>query len=535
MVDVLSANGRYPEPAPAYDLCWLTRRMPDAPDHRRGRPQQPLALSAPMAHTRVYRNGTLEAEGFDPEKISDYLAEDGTLVWLDLCTDDGDHLSLISEELNLDGLAVEDALNRRQRPKVDRYPGHLFLTVYSVRVGRTVADLSLAEVSAFVTDRALVTVHDAAFHPDELTDRWDSSPDLLVGGSGGLLHGLLDLVVDSHFDAVQRLDDEVDDIEDLLFEDRQDKNMQQRTFAMRKSLVRLRRVVLPMREVLNMLLRRDLRIVGPELTANYQDVYDHTLRASEWTESLRDMTSTIFETHLSMQDHRLNDVMKKLAAWAAIISVPTAVTGYFGQNVPYPGSKPGVGHVLPEVAGHRCGHGDDRGPGGELLHDVVEPVVLHREVRLEDGADHVAQTLGPLRGAQCVVVHVLVVRGQVSPDDVQVAAQERVEDLTHGQHHAAQPARETCASRTCVAACASGAAHQEQLLDVVDLVIQALDGVEVGVHDQVQQAVQKAAGAPGQQVGGRVPAAGQVVCVQPLVVDGDQGPVRDERGDLCQA
>ena len=90
-----------------------------------------------MAHTRVYRNGTLEAEGFDPEKISDYLAEDGTLVWLDLCTDDGDHLSLISEELNLDGLAVEDALNRRQRPKVDRYPGHLFLTVYSVRVGET--------------------------------------------------------------------------------------------------------------------------------------------------------------------------------------------------------------------------------------------------------------------------------------------------------------------------------------------------------------------------------------------------------------
>jgi len=290
-----------------------------------------------MAHTRVYRNGTLEAEGFDPEKISDYLAEDGTLVWLDLCTDDGDHLSLISEELSLDGLAVEDALNRRQRPKVDRYPGHLFLTVYSARVGETVADLSLAEVSAFVTDRALVTVHDAAFHPDELTDRWDSSPDLMVGGSGGLLHGLLDLVVDSHFDAVQRLDDEVDDIEDLLFEDRQDKHMQQRTFAMRKSLVRLRRVVLPMREVLNTLLRRDLRIVAPELTANYQDVYDHTLRASEWTESLRDMTSTIFETHLSMQDHRLNDVMKKLAAWAAIISVPTAVTGYFGQNVPYPG------------------------------------------------------------------------------------------------------------------------------------------------------------------------------------------------------
>ncbi len=290
-----------------------------------------------MAHTRVYRNGMLDAEGFDPEKISDYLAEDDTIVWLDLCTDDGDQLTLISEELSLDALAVEDALNRRQRPKVDRYPGHLFLTVYAAQLGSDVSDLRLAEISAFVTDRALVTVHDKGLHADDLTGRWDAAPDLLTGGAGGLLHGLLDLVVDSHFDAVQRLDDEVDDIEELLFGEPHQKHMQQRMFAMRKSLVQLRRVVLPMREVLNTLLRRDLNVVGADLTANYQDVYDHALRASEWTESLRDMVSTIFETNLSMQDHRLNNVMKKLAAWAAIISVPTAVTGYFGQNVPYPG------------------------------------------------------------------------------------------------------------------------------------------------------------------------------------------------------
>src|SRR6476646_10667505 len=106
-----------------------------------------------MAHTRVYRNGTLEAEGFDPEKISDYLAEEGTVVWLDLCTDDGDQLTLISEELSLDPLAVEDALNRRQRPKVDRYPGHLFVSVYAARLGDEVSDLSLAELSVFATER----------------------------------------------------------------------------------------------------------------------------------------------------------------------------------------------------------------------------------------------------------------------------------------------------------------------------------------------------------------------------------------------
>ncbi len=290
-----------------------------------------------MADTRVYRNGTLEAEGFDPDKVSDYLEEEGTVVWLDLSTDDDDHLTLLSEELSLDPLAVEDALNRRQRPKVDRYPGHLFLSLYAARIEDDVSDLALAELSVFVTERALVTVHNRAFPTGELTARWDSAPELVADGVGGLLHGLLDLVIDSHFEVVQRLDDEVDDLEDVLFTDQPHRQMQQQMFALRKSLVRVRRVVLPMREVVNTLMRRDLHLVSERLTANYQDVYDHALRASEWTESLRDMVSTIFETHLSMQDHRLNTVMKKLAGWAAIISVPTAVTGYFGQNVPYPG------------------------------------------------------------------------------------------------------------------------------------------------------------------------------------------------------
>lgn len=290
-----------------------------------------------MSRTRVYRGGVLEQENFAPSQVSDYLAEGDTVVWLDLCTAQGDELAVISEELKLDPHAVEDAVSRRQRPKVDRYSDHLFLSVYAAQLGQSPEDLDLSEVSIFVTDRALVTVHDTAFDPKDLAARWDNAPEVVSHGVGGLLHGLLDLVVDSHFAAVQHLDDEVEDVEDVLFAEQHDRNLQKRMFALRKTLVQLRRAVLPMREVLNTLLRRDLHVVGPELSANYQDVYDHTLRAAEWSESLRDMVGTIFETNLSMQDHRLNTVMKKLAGWAAIISVPTAVTGYFGQNVPYPG------------------------------------------------------------------------------------------------------------------------------------------------------------------------------------------------------
>ena len=113
--------------------------------------------------------------------------------------------------------------------------------------------------------------------------------------------------------------------------------MQRRTFELRKSLVLLRRVVLPMREVLNSLLRRDLHVVDGEILPYFHDVYDHVLRATEWTESLRDLVTTILETHLTVRGNRLNVIMKQVTSWAAIIAVPTAVTGFYGQNVPYPG------------------------------------------------------------------------------------------------------------------------------------------------------------------------------------------------------
>jgi magnesium transporter len=97
-------------------------------------------------------------------------------------------------------------------------------------------------------------------------------------------------------------------------------------------------VVLPVREVVSTIQHRRLDAkTSPELDPLYADLYDHVLRASEWTESLRDMVTTVFETNLSLQDARLNTVMKKLTGWAAIIAVPTAITGFYGQNVLYPG------------------------------------------------------------------------------------------------------------------------------------------------------------------------------------------------------
>ena len=107
---------------------------------------------------------------------------------------------------------------------------------------------------------------------------------------------------------------------------------------MRQALVRFHRLVVPMREAVSGLMRREHAAVAEDLYPYYQDVYDHILRVSESTDALRDLVSTIVETNLSLRDYRQNQVMKKVTSWAAIIAVPTLITGYYGMNVPYPGS-----------------------------------------------------------------------------------------------------------------------------------------------------------------------------------------------------
>jgi magnesium transporter len=292
-----------------------------------------------QARTRLYRNGQLELEGFPVADISNYVNDEGVTVWLDLRDPDHDDLGVLSEEFGLHPLAVEDAGKERQRPKLDRYRTHLFLTAYGVKLDTVTGELSTSELAAFVTPRALITVRkDDGLDIGAVVDRWDADSDLAKFGVGYLLHGLLDYIVDGHFEAVQSLDDAVESLEDDLFAAvPKSLEVQRRSFELRKSLVLLRRIVVPMREVVNSLMRRDLHVVADYMVPYYQDVYDHVLRAADWTDSLRDLVTTILETNLTIQGNRLGIITKKVTSWAAIVAVPTLVTGYYGMIVPYPG------------------------------------------------------------------------------------------------------------------------------------------------------------------------------------------------------
>jgi magnesium transporter len=302
-----------------------------------------------QARTRLYRGGALAAEGFPPLEISEHLASDeSAFVWLDLRNPDHDDLAVLKEEFGLHPLAIEDAIVPHERPKLDRYQTHLFLTAYGARLDTSTGELHLSELAAFVTKRALITIRkDDGLDIGAIVDHWDASPDLAQAGVGYLLHGLLDYVVDGHFDAVRSLDDAVEALEDELFdENARVLTVQRRSFQLRKSLVLLRRIVIPMREVVNALMRRDLHIVGEEMSPYYQDVYDHVLRAAEWTDSLRDLVTSILETNLTIQGNRMNVISKKVTGWAAIIAVPTFITGFYGMNVPYPFFGRSVGFTI---------------------------------------------------------------------------------------------------------------------------------------------------------------------------------------------
>ncbi len=306
--------------------------------------------------SRVWRAGQKVRENFPLDELDGLLADPECLVWLDVVHPGPDLLNKLAEELNLDPLAVEDAFEPRERPKATRHPAHTFLTCYATRLkveeGLTVR-LETPRVSAFVMANGLITVRTADHgEMDEVIQRWETDG-LLEHGVSALVHGMLDTFVDGHFDAIQAMDDALDALEDQLFDETiQTRKIQQRIFGIRKALVQLRRVVLPMREVVTAVMRfrgAGGTPIARELDGYFNDLYDHVIRASEWTESLRDVVGSIFETNLSLQDARLNEVMKKLASWAAIIAVPTAVTGWFGQNIPYPGFADSFGLLLSVV------------------------------------------------------------------------------------------------------------------------------------------------------------------------------------------
>ena len=270
----------------------------------------------------------------DPAAIEAALKASSGLAWVDVLDPTAEEFEPMAAALGLDSLAVEDTLTVHERPKSVHYGDMLFVTAYTLtEAGDT------SRISLFLFECALLTVRlGNGLDLDALAHTATENESLLKFGPPALELILLDGVVDGYTARVTSIDERVDDLESILFDNRGDDQVAQETFALHKEVGQLRRIVMPMRDVAGSLLRRvsanpDQR----EMLPYAEDVYDHTMRAADWTDGLRDSVESVRSTNLALVDNQLNTVMKKLTGWAAIIAVPTAITGYFGQNVPYPG------------------------------------------------------------------------------------------------------------------------------------------------------------------------------------------------------
>ncbi|HEX5016614.1 MAG TPA: magnesium transporter CorA family protein [Actinomycetes bacterium] len=295
------------------------------------------------------RGQRLDHSTASAEQASRIAADPTSIVWLQVTPDE---MRQMASALDLHPRAVEDVLQHTdaggiapQRTAIERFPqGHL-LYLYRAQM-LDGATLRLIDTPVLITHESMISVQrEEPIDTEHLLERWERNPLILEQGVPALLWGLLDLVVDSYLDAMDVLSDAVDEMEDDLFTTSPTRGAdpvesQMRSFATRKALVQLRRVAQPMREVVGGLMRHEENgrpSIGPSMQPYYQDVYDHVLRVNDTIEGLRDLITTIYETRLALNDHSLNTVTRQLAAWAAIIAVPTAVTGFYGQNIPYPG------------------------------------------------------------------------------------------------------------------------------------------------------------------------------------------------------
>lgn len=292
------------------------------------------------ARSRLYRDGVCTLKDFPVDDVAEHLADPATVIWLDLYRPSAEDMSMLETDVGLHELAIGECLDKGQRPSLNRYPEHLSLDAYGAALDPESSALMLFEIAVFCNDRVLITVRkDCGLDLEPVLAGWDASPELTRHGVAFMLCGLLDHIVNGQFQAVRQLDEAVDDLEDQLFDARRSEvqPVQQRLFQLRRDLIALRRVVKPMEEVVEALLSQNVLVIGEAVAPYYQKLYDHAMRAADWTDALHDLASTTMQTNLITQANHLNMIMKKVTSWAAIIAVPTAITGFYGQNLPYPG------------------------------------------------------------------------------------------------------------------------------------------------------------------------------------------------------
>ena len=261
-----------------------------------------------------------------------WAREKGDFVWIGFHEPTEKDLRTLQAQFGLHELAVEDALNAHQLPKVEIYGESLFVALRTAELQD--GKIAFGETHVFVGEDYLITVrHGASRSYGVVRERCESRPTLMRHGVDYVLHTILDYVVDNYQPVIKDLEEEVDLIEERLMErgglDPEDIS---RIYELRRQLMRLRRVAAPMAEVCSRLRHLEMPFMDPEVRPYFKDVLDHVQRVNETIDNLREVLSFAFEAALLLQASRQGDISRQIAGWAAILAVPTAIAGIYGMN-----------------------------------------------------------------------------------------------------------------------------------------------------------------------------------------------------------
>lgn len=293
-----------------------------------------------------------EVNSLSPFDVLDARYASG-VRWLHFTGTDRDDIGWMRDAFGFHPLPLEDCLKAGQRPKLEVYDGYLFLDIYAASLTDGLADLEFHEFDCFLAPGYLITSH-ADPHPvtAEVLERWKHAPDRVAGGSGLLMHLLLDTLVDGYFPVVDRLEERLESLEESLFA-RFDDLVVTDIFRLKKALVQFRRIVAPSRDVCLLMLRHENGLFDGETKLYLQDVYDHLIRVADSIDTFRDLVASAIDAYLSVAANRTNDTMKRLTSISTVLMTAALVAGFYGMNFDLPEFhwKWGVAFVYVLMAG----------------------------------------------------------------------------------------------------------------------------------------------------------------------------------------
>jgi magnesium transporter len=279
------------------------------------------------------------AERVEPEWLD---PSSGTTVWVDLAAPAGDELQILADVFHLHPLSVEDARSSIQFPKAEPYQGYLYLVLHGIDVRKGQQAFATRDVDFFIGPNWLVTVHDgestSIAHLRDVCDRHDR---MLAEGPVALVHRIVDAMVDHYRPVMDALEQRIDHLEEEAFAGQRE--LARRMLKLRHELAEMRRVLMPQRDVLGRLARREFAAISDEMTYRFRDVYDHVVRLADEAILFQDRVTGILEVNLASISNRLNQVMKVLTVMSTIFLPLTVLSGMWGMNVKlpqFPGGEP---------------------------------------------------------------------------------------------------------------------------------------------------------------------------------------------------